>query len=373
MASVAALVDRARSATGLSDLGSNTWRTGLEELLDSISREVDDADAIDRIETILVDRLAQRLRVEGWYTEHGAEAAHPVVGPLVVLGLPRTATTAVHHLLACDARFRYLRSWELKDPVPPPDLATEQDDPRRPAEVQPDVRHIVAVDGPAEDWPIHALAFDHAELTLPVPSYSAWWRDRDHTGLFQYHERVLRLLHSHRPPRRWLLKLPAYVFLLAELAAHYPSATFVMTHRDPVTALASTCSTIADSRRKRTPTWNPGPTFGEEQLEHWADGIRRALAAREALGEARFVDVAQHDLETDPVGAVERIYDRAGLSLDGDLVDSMRSWAVANRRGSRGQHQYSLEEYGLTTAAVTSAFGPYLDRYGDLCADRIGP
>lgn len=367
-ASAGGLVDRARASTGLEDLGEGPWRVGLDRLVDAVDHHLhDDPATVERIEAILVERLVQRLRIEGWYAEHGDEAAHAVDGPLVVFGLPRTATTAVHHLLAVDERFRYLRSWELANPVPPPDAATELDDPRRPTEVAVDVRHIVTVDGPAEDWPIHAMAFDHAELTLPVPSYSAWWRDRDHSAVLGYHERVLRLLHSHRPPRTWLLKMPAYVFLLEEVAAQYPGATFVMTHRDPVTVLASACSTIADSRRKRTPGWEPGPGFGHEQLAHWAEGMGRAMASRAALGEHRFVDVAQRDVEADPVGTAERIYERAGLALDGGVADAMAAWADGNRRGSRGRHQYSLEAYGLTPGEVTEAFGGYLERHGDLC------
>jgi len=80
------------------------------------------------------------------------------------------------------------------------------------------VRHITAVDGPAEDFPIHALAFDHAELTLPVPSHSRWWRTANHDSVFPYHERVLRLLHSHRPPTAWLLKDAELPVRCAELA-----------------------------------------------------------------------------------------------------------------------------------------------------------
>lgn len=369
VASPDALVDRARSATGLTDLGADPWEEGFLRLLEAVDHHLaHDPAAVGRIEALLVDRLVQRLRVEAWYAEHAEEAAHPVEGVLVVVGLPRTATTATHHLLAVDDRFRYLRSWEVKEPVPPPVAGAEHDDPRRPTSVATDdVRHIVTVDGPAEDWPIHAMAFDHAELTLPVPSYAAWWRGRDHSAVVAYHERILRLLHAYRPPRTWLLKMPAYVFLLEELAAQHPTATFVMTHRDPVTVLASTCSTVADSRQKRIPSWRPGPGFGHEQLEHWADGMRRAVASRAVLGEHRFVDVAQRDLEADPVGTVEAIYERVGLRLDGQVAEAMATWAEGHRRGARGQHRYSLAEYGLTPEEVTAAFEPYLERHGDRC------
>jgi hypothetical protein len=369
VASPGALIGRAEEQTGLSDLGPDGWQVGFEGLVDAVEREVAaDPDAVDRIEAMLVERLVQRLRVEQWYAVRGTEAVDPVQAPLAILGLPRTATTALFHLLAIDPQLRHLRSWEVDDPVPPPDAATERDDPRRVAQpTRTDVRHIVAVDGPVEDWPIHAMAFDHAELTLPVPTYSTWWRTRDHSSLFGYHERVLRLLHSHRPPHRWLLKLPAYVFLLPELAAQHPAACFVWTHRDPQTVIASTCSTVAASKQKRTPSSPPGPTFGHDQLEHWADGTRQAMAARDRLGEHRFVDVAQRDLEVDPVGTAERIYAAAGLVLDVGTVEGMRGWAEANRRGSRGEHRYSLEQYGLTATEVDQAFEDYTDRFGELC------
>jgi hypothetical protein len=365
VATVGELVGRAQTRTGLTDLGPDGWQTGLDHLVEAVHHDVaGDSVAVAAIEELLVDRLVQRLRIEAWYAEHGAEAARTVEGPLLIVGLPRTGTTAMHHLLALDAQFRYLRSWEVRDPVPPPVAATEHEDPRRatgPPKV--DVRHIVAVDGPAEDWPIHAMAFDHAELTLPVPSYSAWWRGANHPSVCSYVDRVLRLLHSHRPPRRWLLKMPAYLFLLGEVAAEQPDAHFVMTHRDPVAAIASTCSTVAESRAQRTPTWSPGPTFGREMLDHWAEGLRQAMAARERLGEDRFVDVAQHELEADPVGTAERVYASANLSLSGAVADAMRAWTDGNRRGSRGEHHYSLEEFGLRAEAVTDAFGPYLERF----------
>jgi hypothetical protein len=361
----AELIDRARATTGLEDLGPDGWQVGLERLVEAVAADVVDPDAVDRIEAIIIERLVQRLRVAEWYSMHGAEATAGIVGPLVILGLPRTATTALHHLLAQDPQHRYLRSWELADPVPPPVAAEEAADPRRPtAPPDADVRHIVTVDGPAEDWPIHAMAFDHAELTLPVPGYSAWWRTRDHAGLFAYHEQLLRLLHSHRPPHRWLLKFPAYLFMLEEMATHYPDACFVMTHRDPVTVIASTCSVVADSRRKRVPSWQPDASFGRMILEHFADGMTKARAARAALDPARIVDVGLHELEADPVATAERVYTAAGLELTGTVADTMAAWGAANQRGSRGAHKYTLEEFGLTEAEVTAAFADYTTEYG---------
>ena len=61
------LLDRARRRTGLSDFGPDGWQAGFEHLVAAIPRDLgDDAAAIERIETIVVDRLVNRLRVEHW-------------------------------------------------------------------------------------------------------------------------------------------------------------------------------------------------------------------------------------------------------------------------------------------------------------------
>jgi hypothetical protein len=366
------LVARARERVGVSDLGPDGWQEGLERLVGAVASDIR-ADAAARIEAIVVGRLATRLRVEAWYAAHAAEAARPVEQPLVIVGLPRTGTTAIHHLLALDSRFRFLRSWEANDPVPPAELADDARDPRRPEEApRPDVRHITALDGPAEDGPILALDFRVAELVLPVPDFTAWWRATRHTTAFAYHERILRMLHSCRAPTRWLLKYPAYLFQLPDVVAQYPTARFVMTHRDPVAALPSTCSTILDSREKRLPAL---PTdrrrLGAQMLEHWIDGMHRALAARAVLGEQRFIDLSQHEVETDPVGTAQRVYDFAGLRLPDDVRRGMARWAAENRRGARGEHRYRGSDFGLAAEEIRSAFGEYLDRFGGYCLPDV--
>lgn len=360
------LLERARAATGLFDFGAGDWQNGLCRLVEAVEKEVgEDSASIDRIESLLVARLCRRLRIEDWYTAHGAEARDAVSGPFVIFGLPRTGTTALHHMLSLDARFRYLRRWEVEAPVPPPDLATERSDVRRRQPVdQADPQHIRRVDGPVEDGAIFEMCFHHSEMVLPVPSYTTWWRATDHRNAFAYHERILRLLHCHRPPYHWLLKFPNYLFLLPELASHYPGARFVMTHRDPVASVSSTCSVVLASRQRRLPgaTFDPH-AIGAEVLAHLLDGVRRALLARMLLGEDLFVDVGQRALEADPIGIAERVYDHAGLDLDEPVRTALGEWAVRNQPGSRGHHAHQPEDFGLTTEGIRHTFADYLDSF----------
>jgi hypothetical protein len=176
------------------------------------------------------------------------------------------------------------------------------------------------------------------------------------------------LLHATRPPYRWIVKAPYHNFHLADLATQYPNTRFVMTHRDPAVALPSTCSTVATAQQAALPDHALDPAaVGSFLLEHLVDGIGRAMSARQNIGEDRFLDVTQRELEGNPLGTVERIYDFLGLELNGDIRAAMSDWAEANRRGARGEHRYRAEDYGLTRDQIRRVFAGYIDRF------QLGP
>jgi hypothetical protein len=367
MKSKEALVEAAQARAGASDFGVDGWQEGLDRLLAAVEASFGrDDEAIARVEHMLTGRLATRLGVEQWCAEHGAELDVPVAGPVVIVGLPRTATTALQFLLASDPRFRFARPWEVGAPVPPPELAAETEDPRRLAtSTTSSVRHISSVDGPIEDGQLLGLHFHSQELGLPVRSYTAWWRDADMTSTFEYHDRLLRLLHSRRPPSLWLIKGPAYLFHLVPMARQYPDARFLFTHRDPAASMPSTCSTVMDAWTLTVPSVTvERDEVGRQMLEHYVVGMKRALEARDALGDDRFFDVAQHGVQEDPIGTARDIYEFLQLEFTEDVSAAVERFAEENRRGARGAHRYAPEDYGYTADGVRDAFAGYLDRYG---------
>ena len=166
------------------------------------------------------------------------------------------------------------------------------------------------------------------------------------------------------------MKAPAYLFYLRDFAAHYPGARFVMTHRDPAVAIPSACSVVEAARRLLVPSWSSDPaTLGREVLEHFSDGIQQATADRAALGEERLIDIGQKELEADGVGTAGRIYEFLGLQLTDEVRDTMsRMGRRQPPRGSRGEHRYSPEQYGLTTQQIVETFRAYIDRFGAFCS-----
>ena len=247
-------------------------------------------------------------------------------------------------------------------------LGQEHLDPRRPQEVVAGEMHIATVDGPTEDRKILELMFHDDARPLALRTHSQWWLHADHAVAFPYHERILRLLQSHRPPYRWLLKSPDFIHYIEPVVAEYPDVKFVMTHREPLKVVPSACSVTVAGTRLRIPHWQYPDTFGRDMLRE--PGHRHAACDRvaRALGEDRFLDIGQPELNADPVGVAERIYDFAGLELTPESRRSMEQWGVENRAGARGEHKYSPEEFGLTDDLIRTEFAEYYDHYAKYCA-----
>ena len=241
------LEQAAREETGLTDFGDGLHREGLERLVASMNEEGDLTETGEMMQRIrLGAHLTARLRVEQTYKEHPEISEQVVEGPVFVIGLPRTGTTALSQLVAADPQFRSLRLWESAAPVPPPEAATQHTDPRI-AEAEAGLAmmneafplmqtmyHSEATTA-TECQDLMGMSFRtaHFDGSARVPSYMAWVIDCDMRGTYEYHRRVLRLLQWHCPPRLWHLKTPVHMFALDALVEAYPNARFLWSHRDP--------------------------------------------------------------------------------------------------------------------------------------------
>lgn len=174
---------------------------------------------------------------------------------------------------------------------------------------------------------------------------------------------MLKLLQWRCPPTRWNLKNPPDVLFLDAMTRIYPDARIIWTHRDPAHVQPSVCSLIAtvrsifcdDTGRER---------LGRAQLALWAEGMRRAMAFREQVGEGGFADVFMDDLVARPIDTVAAVYDRFGLAFGAEAERRMRVWLAANSQGKHGAHETTPAEFGLDIAEVREAFRPCTERFG---------
>lgn len=371
-----ALIGEALDETGEQDFGGNEWREGFDRLLAALASEADLHELGEQIVGHRISRLlVNRLRIEATYRAHPEIAEEAIEAPLFIVGLPRTGTTALSQLLTADPQIRSLRLWESNEPVPPPEAATQHDDPRIARtragldamyEAFPHFRALYDQDatGATECQDLLGMTFraEHFDGMAHVPSYTDWVIDADLVPAYRYHRRVLKLLQWRCPPRLWHLKTPVHLLYLEHLVEVYPDARFLWTHRDPAQVLGSVCSLI-DFTRGMVSERDDREELGTQQLEIWAQAVDRGMAFRARVGEERFADVDFRDLNADAVGTVERAYARLGLTLSDEGRAAMRSWLADHERGAHGRHEYDLADFGLDAAQVHERFAAYLERF----------
>jgi len=136
----------------------------------------------------------------------------------------------------------------------------------------------------------------------------------------------------------------------------------VWIHRDPVQALASRVQLLTEIFEGIA-----GPidrhAFAQATLAYGRDIFAR-LAVSETADDPRVHHVLYPEFTHDPIGQIERIYQRAGLPFTEASRQAMLDWAPANRSDRYGKFRYPLEVFGTPTAQLHEEFEPYRARFG---------
>lgn len=385
------VVERARSLTDVEDQAPDHFLDNLTAVVDHLNSEAElSAAGVERIVRPLVVALRNRIEVDALVAAHPEVDQALIEAPIVVAGLPRSGTTYSQYLFDQDPRLRMLRTWEGERPVPPPALDAESVERRRAASAESARRafeatggkisamHLNDVDGPQECLAILDQTCVNPGLmwSMSVPGYLEYLHNgADLRAAYEYHARVLRLLQHGAPVRRWALKWPCHLLALDAMAAVYPDAVFVATHRDPVQVLASNCSLASVVRAGSSPHADPH-RIGRDMLDlirRHVDGLMAFDAEQERLGTRRLVHVDYYRLAAAPATVMPELFAAVDLEWTPQVEALVREWRLENPKGKRGAHEYQLEDYGLDRETVTEAFGAYIDRFAiPTEADGIG-
>jgi hypothetical protein len=312
---------------------------------------------------------------KGWREKPGC-LKQSVRAPLIITGIPRTGTTALHKLLSMDPQFQGLEMWLTSFPMPRPPRETWESNPLYQATVAnldafytalPHFRaiHNMVADEVDECLEVLKQTFvsNRYGSTFCLPAYDRWWLAQNELPSYRYHADVLRLVGSNEPEKPWLLKNPGHVWSLDALLEVFPDACVVQTHRDPVKAVPSMCSTLtAASLLGEGKPLEPS-VIARRECSLWSEAMRRTIAARSRHDARRFIDVNHRDFHADPLGTVRRIYDHFGISLSSTAEARMMARITANPESSHGAHHYTLEHYGLTPASVRDTFSEYIEHF----------
>jgi hypothetical protein len=366
---LAALEAVARTATGLSEFGPGEYREGLDCLLESAEQE-SNLTPLGRLmlKEQVVTGLVGRLHSEAGFRRHPDVDGVAIERPLLIVGMPRTASTTLHRLLARDPALQGLEMWLMDAPMRRPPRAAW---PSIPAFVDCDARtralyaaapemraiHDMDADEVDECWHLLRQSFGtvNLECSFRIPSYSRWWADCDMRPNYRRYRRNVQLIGGGEPGRRFLLKDATHMFHLDRFLEVFPDACVVTTMREPAKMIPSVASLTSAVMKPAVTDFDP-VAHGRAQLELWVRGLRRIDEVCSGLPRERFHRMLFDDFQADPVAEVRRIYDRFGFALSVAAESAMRAWLAENRKGRHGAHAYAAEDYGLSESEIERRF-----------------
>ncbi len=382
-ARIGALLEAAKAKTGLDNFGDESFREGLERLVDAADSEARltpmGAAVLDGN---ITDLLRQRLEIEDWFTRHPEIEDEVISAPLIGLGLPRTGSTAFSCLLAEDPAVRVMRNWEQMQVCPPPERATYESDPRialaetamqlRNARF-PRMKQMVpsTATSPVECQNLMGMHFRSQifQAMFHVPSYVRWLHhEADLKPTYHWVKRCLKLLQWRcpsklGPPTHWRLKNPSHILFIDDLNAVFPDARFWMTHRD----VADVIPSVADLYYELHKAFSKNVDklwLGEVNIDYCESGMTRIIAFRDAGNDHRFFDVKFTEFQRDPWPSIEALYAWLSEELSDEARARMTTWRDDTPKDKHGTRTYDPADYGLDREALRHRFAFYRTRFG---------
>jgi hypothetical protein len=369
----------ATEQTGLSDFGPRDYAERLDVLLAAM-REVDGLTpaGLLNLHTQVLQLLKNRLLLTDLLRVHPEIVDLELLPPVVVAGLPRTGTTHLHNLLSAGPTFRSLPYWESVEPFPPAAEAGDVE-PRRERtaqatwfadEAMPYFKRMHEMAGDHVHEEIQLLANDFSTMFFETIAEVPAWRDHylasDQTPHYAHLRLQLKALQYLRAEelgsRRWVLKSPQHLEQLPVLAAAFPGAAVVVTHRDPVAVTVSMATMIVyTSRMHRSPV----PV--ERLATYWADRISTMLdtlvAERDLLPAVTSMDVRFDDFMADDLGTARQVYALAGEPVSAAAEAALVGFLATHQRDRHGRIEYRAEDIGLDIDELRERFAPYTERF----------
>lgn len=378
------LHDVVATEVGSDDFGPPDYLNGLTVLLQSMDYDPHFSEVGRRAAWgQVVGALKARAHAIKSMKEHSGFDAHAIVSPVVITGVPRTGTTALHRLMAVDQRFQGLQTWLTDAPMPRPPVETWTDYPqfretvsvleaRYAAAPQKRAAHSMAAEEVHECCLLLWQSFvsNLWSCGWSAATYDAWWQCQSEEAAYRHYVRCLQLIGSREPHKRWLLKNPGHIDNLDLLFAVFPDARVIQTHRDPAKAVPSLVSLLMQlhTLMEEGRADQRGEIMLRREIAKWANAVRKAEQVRQRHPN-QVLDVMHAEFHREPMRVLERIYAFIGM----DIPDETRA-TFARRIAERpelkhGVHRYAITDYGMTEDQAREPFRDYIERY-DLVETR---
>jgi hypothetical protein len=358
------ILKKARSNTGLHDLGSDFNEDSLKILINSIHDEA----ALHpfgrlMIKEKLIGQLENRLWAEHWFKKYPNILSQEVLPIVLITGIQRTGTTKMQRLLSVMPGARALLSWEALYPAPVGKALETSKRLKRTRRNEKAVKwispvfqsiHPISTDKPEEDVLLLDLHFmsSSSEAIMHVPSYANWLSAQDHTEAYLYEKKLLKLLQWQRGGKYWVLKSPHHLEYLDIYENVFPDTRIVWMHRPIEDCLPSFFSMLYYSRAMFANSPDK-----KAIVDHWMNKVinmlRGGISYRSANSD-KVSDVLFEDFLKSESEVLRKISNTFDLREEND---DKKIQIGGDRYMSK--HRYGLEDWDLDLGELNLKFDFY--------------
>jgi len=368
------LHDTVAEQLGSDDFGPKDYLPGLEVLLLSLDY---DPQLTQLGKQIAWAEICKTLYARGYAFQ--SKRRHPefqtieIQSPVVITGIPRTGTTALHKLMACDEQFQGLQTWLIGSPMPRPKRDTWEHYPEFQTTVaQLEARYEASPDRRAAHQ-MAAAEVDECCLVMrqgfvsniwsclwSAANYDLWLQTQSEKQCYYYLKSILQLIGCNEANKRWLLKNPGHIANLDLLFAVFPDAKVIHTHRDPAKAIPSLCAMFIKSHElvEHGRRDQRAKLLGLRETEKWAEAIASAELIKTKYRE-QILDIYHTDFHANPIRELEKIYRFIGLTIHEETYQRMLTRIQQDPERQHGKHAYQVSDFGLTEKIIRLRFGQY--------------
>jgi len=309
--------------------------------------------------------------------------------PVYIVGNPRSGTTFLQRLMARDqVTFLSMRTWEM---LLAPSItvrklfwAVSSLDSRigRPLArllgmleegwQEDNVVHRIALRAPEEDEYLLIHIFSTLKIWLYVAMldeaerytyFDSQMPEEEKARIMAFYTRCLqRHAYAHgKGKRHYLAKNPHFSPMVDTIYREFPDAKIIYLARNPLDMIPSYISLKENEWQL---LGDPVEDYSSrkyilDMAHHW---YTYPLERLDKAPQEQAIVINFNDLVTDARGVVAEIYERFGLELR-DEFDEILIQATRRARQHNSEHEYSLNEMGLTREQIVSEYEEVFERF----------
>ncbi len=177
-----------------------------------------------------------------------------------------------------------------------------------------------------------------------------------------YKSCLQRRLHASGPDKTLLSKATQSSGAVESLLETFPDARFITIIRHPYNSVASHVSVFWPVWQAHSPELKKDSPVSKAYARLAVRWFQHLFEFRNKVDPRQYYCIDYRDLTRDPKAALERLYAHFGWPMSGAFRAKLAA-ATARQREFKSQHQYTLEEFGLSKQWIQEELGPVLDHY----------